>query len=86
MYVIITYEVKEKRTSKMCKKLRAYSDWTQNSVFEGEITKGKLQECLAALDEIMGAGDSLYVYQIANPKNLKMVTYGSVKNDIDLFL
>ncbi|WP_046175343.1 CRISPR-associated endonuclease Cas2 [Domibacillus indicus] len=86
MYVIITYDVNEKRTSKMCKKLRAYLDWTQNSVFEGEITKGKLQECLASLEEIMGADDSLYVYQIANPKHLKKVTYGSSKNDLDLFL
>ncbi|PAQ15690.1 CRISPR-associated endonuclease Cas2 [Bacillaceae bacterium SAOS 7] len=86
MFVIITYDVNEKRVGKVCKKLREYLDWTQNSVFEGEITKGKLQVCLAELEKIMKEEDSLYLYQVANPKNIKKVVYGKEKNEIDLFL
>lgn len=86
MYVIITYDVNEKRVGKVCKKLREYLDWTQNSVFEGEITKGKLQACLGELQQIMKKEDSLYLYQVANPKNIKKTVYGREKNEMDLFL
>ncbi|MFT9848913.1 CRISPR-associated endonuclease Cas2 [Aneurinibacillus sp. REN35] len=86
MFVIITYDVNEKRVGKVCKKLREYLDWTQNSVFEGEITKGKLQACLAELQKIIREEDSVYVYQVANPKHIKKVTYGREKNEINFFL
>lgn len=87
MFVIITYDVGEKRVGKVCKKLRQYLDWTQNSVFEGEITKGKLTQCLAELNEIINTEeDSIYLYQVSNPRNIKKVVYGQEKNPIDIFL
>ncbi|OEH93026.1 CRISPR-associated endonuclease Cas2 [Bacillus solimangrovi] len=87
MFVIITYDVGEKRVGKVCKKLRKYLDWTQNSVFEGEITKGKLQQCLAELNNIINKEeDSIYLYQIANPKNINKIVYGQEKNAFDIFL
>lgn len=86
MFVIITYDVNEKRVGQVCKKLREYLDWTQNSVFEGEITKGKLEKCLAEIQKIIREEDSVYLYQVANPKNIKKIAYGNIKNEIDLFL
>jgi CRISPR-associated protein Cas2 len=87
MYVIITYDIGEKRVGKVCKKLREYLDWTQNSVFEGEITTGKLSQCMAELKKIIKESeDSIYLYQVNNPKNIKKVIYGSEKNPVDLFL
>ncbi|MGG4036015.1 CRISPR-associated endonuclease Cas2 [Paenibacillus cisolokensis] len=70
MFVIITYDVDEKRVAKVCKKLRAYLDWTQNSVFEGEITKGKLIKCLRELELLTSDSDSIYVYKVENPKHI----------------
>ncbi|WP_128894063.1 CRISPR-associated endonuclease Cas2 [Longirhabdus pacifica] len=87
MFVIITYDIGQKRVGKVCKKLREYLDWTQNSVFEGEITKGLLSKCLSELNHIMDKNeDSLYVYQINNPRNIKKVVHGQEKSPIDLFL
>lgn len=87
MFVIITYDVGEKRVGKACKKLREYLDWTQNSVFEGEITKGKLQQCLGELDRIFDEKeDSIYLYQIANPNHIKKIVHGQEKNQFDIFL
>jgi CRISPR-associated protein Cas2 len=87
MFVIITYDVGEKRVGKVCKKLREYLDWTQNSVFEGEITKGKLQQCLAELSNIINVEeDSLYLYQVSNPRNIKKIIHGQEKSPIDIFL
>lgn len=85
--MIITYDVAEKRVSKVCKKLREYLDWTQNSVFEGEITQGKLAQCMSELEKIINKEeDSIYLYQIKNPRNLKKIVYGRDKFGMDLFL
>ncbi|MFD2670556.1 CRISPR-associated endonuclease Cas2 [Marinicrinis sediminis] len=87
MFVIITYDIGHKRVGKVCKKMREYLDWTQNSVFEGEITVGALTKCIRELHEIMNnEEDSLYVYQINNPKHIKKTIHGQEKCPIDLFL
>jgi CRISPR-associated protein Cas2 len=87
LFVIITYDVDQKRVGKVCKKLRQYLDWTQNSVFEGEITIGKLKQCMAELNQIINKNeDSIYLYQISNPRNIKKVVYGKTKNPLDLFI
>jgi len=44
MYVIVVYDVCEKRVGRMLKLCRRYLNWIQNSVFEGEITPIKLKE------------------------------------------
>lgn len=86
MFVIITYDVGEKRVGKMCKKLREYLDWTQNSVFEGEITKGQLTRCLAELKDIMDGADSVYLYKVENPKAIKKEVIGEDRSFDRLFL
>ena len=44
MYVIVVYDVGEKRVGKMLKLCRQYLCWIQNSVFEGELSEVKLKE------------------------------------------
>ena len=44
MYVILIYDVAEKRAGKMLKLCRQYLCWIQNSVFEGELSEVKLRE------------------------------------------
>ena len=44
MYVILIYDVAEKRVGKMLKLCRQYLCWIQNSVFEGELSEVKLRE------------------------------------------
>ena len=87
MFVMITYDVDVKRVSKVHKILKKYLQWTQNSVFEGEITKGKLDQCLgeisAKLDKHV---DSLYVYRVANPRHIEKVVYGTEKDFEEMFL
>ena len=40
MYLIMVYDINEKRVKKVLKIGRKYLDWIQNSVLEGEITEG----------------------------------------------
>lgn len=85
MFVIVTYDVGEKRVGKVCKKLRKYLDWTQNSVFEGEIQKGKLTKCLNELQKILSDEDSVYVYKIENPKHLQKDVIGQNRSFDHIF-
>jgi CRISPR-associated protein Cas2 len=87
MFVIITYDVNEKRVGKVCKKLKEYLTWSQNSVFEGEITRTLLKRCLMELQSIIDSNeDSIYIYEVQNPKHVKKTTYGVDKYFDDLFL
>lgn len=87
MFVILTYDVGEKRVNRVRKTLKKYLTWTQNSVFEGQITESKLHKCLADVNKNLNKEeDSLYVYIVKNPKNIEKVVVGKEKNYDELFL
>jgi CRISPR-associated protein Cas2 len=87
IFVIITYDVDVKRVSKVHKILKKYLIWSQNSVFEGEITEGKLKQCLGEIQAVIHPDfDSLSLYQIPNPKNIKKVVFGQEKAYKSMFL
>lgn len=44
MFVIVFYDIGEKRVGKILKTMRKYLKWVQNSVFEGEITNAQLEK------------------------------------------
>ena len=87
MFVIVTYDVDVKRVGKVYKKLKEYLIWSQNSVFEGEITKTKLMQCLHEVEEIINVKtDSVYVYTVKNPKHVNKTCYGIDKSFDEMFL
>ena len=87
MFVIITYDVEIKRVNKVRKLLKKYVTWTQNSVFEGELTEGNLHKCISELEKIINKGkDSIYVYEVKNPNNIKKKVYGIQKSFDDMFI
>ncbi|KRQ85886.1 CRISPR-associated endoribonuclease Cas2 [Caloramator mitchellensis] len=87
MFVIITYDVGEKRVNKVRKKLKQYLMWTQNSVFEGDITEGKLQKCMAEVNKIIKKEeDSVYIYRIYFPAQIQKDIMGVVKSYEDIFI
>lgn len=65
MYVIIVYDVDVKRVAKVCKCLRQWLNWVQNSVFEGEVTSATLRQIKLALSAIIDERqDSVLFYEI----------------------
>ena len=87
MYVILVYDIGEKRVGKMLKLCRQYLNWIQNSVFEGEITEVKLKELLALANKIVNPGqDSIIIFKSRNEKWLEKQIVGREKNEIDTFL
>lgn len=86
-FVIITYDIEETRVNKIRKILKKYLYWSQNSVFEGEITEGLLAQCKAELKKNMKTDyDSIYFYKVENPYNLKKEVFGQDKNLTDNFI
>lgn len=87
MYVILVYDIEEKRVGKMLKLCRQYLNWIQNSVFEGEITEVKLKELLHKAKIIMNIeDDSIIVFSSRQEKWLDKQVIGKEKNDLDNML
>lgn len=87
MYVILVYDIGEKRVGKMLKLCRQYLNWIQNSVFEGEITEVKLKELRFRAGKIMEVEeDSLIIFKSRDSKWLEKEVVGKEKNELDTFL
>ena len=87
MYVILVYDVKEKRVSKMLKLCRVYLCWIQNSVFEGEISESKLKELISKMKAIMDADeDSVILFCNKMSYNMNKQIIGKEKMSTENFL
>ena len=87
MYIILMYDVNEKRTGKMLKLCRKYLNWIQNSVFEGEISEVKLKELKNRAALIMdNETDSLIIFKTRNEKWLEKEIVGNERAETDNFL
>ena len=87
MYVILVYDIGEKRVGKMLKLCRQYLNWIQNSVFEGEITEVKLKELQQQAGTILNIEeDSLIIFKSRNEKWMEKEVVGKERNELDTFL
>ena len=87
MYVILVYDIGERRVNKMLKLCRQYLNWIQNSVFEGEITEVKLMELKGKAKKIMDEKiDSMIVFSSQNTRWMNKEIVGKELNDLDNFL
>lgn len=69
MFVILVYDVNQKRVAKILKLCRRYMNWVQNSVFEGEITGAKLTKLKAELKKLINEKeDSVIIYQFRSTR------------------
>ena len=68
MYVILVYDVGEKRVGKMLRLVRKYLSWIQNSVFEGEISDGNFKKMMIELERIIKESDSIIIYNMRTTK------------------
>ncbi|GEP90772.1 CRISPR-associated protein Cas2 [Chitinophaga terrae (ex Kim and Jung 2007)] len=83
MYVILVYDVGEKRVAKMLKLCRQYLNWIQNSVFEGEITEVKLKELIVLSKKILNERtDSVIIFSSRDQKWLDKQIIGVEKSDL----
>ena len=83
MYIILVYDIGEKRVGKMLKLCRQYLNWIQNSVFEGELSEVKLKELIHKAKLIMMIDhDSIIIFTSRNEKWLDKQVIGNEKNEL----
>ena len=87
MYVILVYDIAEKRVNKVLKITRKYLNWVQNSVLEGELTKGKYAKLKQEISKIINdEEDSVILYTFENTKYTTRETMGKDKGNTDVFI
>lgn len=74
------------RTSTFLKYLRRYLTHVQNSVFEGELTEGTLEEMKTTLESMLDPDESVMVYRMASEKYIERVVFGEDPMDDQQFL
>ena len=86
MYAILIYDINQRRVGKMLKLCRQYLTWIQNSVFEGEISRSKLEELKSKVEKIMKDDDSLIIFLSRDSKWLDKQILGKELNSPDNML
>lgn len=87
MFVIMVYDVGERRVQKVLKTSRKYLYWVQNSVFEGEITKANYVKLKSELKKVIDESyDSILFYTFETTKYSSRENIGIKKGGQNLML
>ncbi len=87
MYVIVVYDVREKRVGKMLKLCRQYLNWIQNSVLEGELSEVKLRELKIRMKSIIQEDeDSVIIFSNKMGYSMDKQILGKERMTTDNFL
>lgn len=87
MFVILVYDVNEKRVNKVLKTCRKYLNWVQNSVLEGEISDANLKKLKTEISRIINKEvDSVIIYILRTTKYSEREIMGLEKGGEKLFI
>lgn len=87
MYVILVYDVGEKRVSKMLKLCRRYLSWVQNSVLEGNLSRAQLRALKMQIDDIIDKDeDSVILFSSRMEYSMDKEIIGKERMSVDNFL
>jgi CRISPR-associated protein Cas2 len=86
MYVIVVYDMEAERTQQMLKLCRRYLTHVQNSVLEGEISKGDLQQLTGDIEDMLKPGESVILYELSSDTLLDRTVYGEDPTEDSRFL
>ena len=87
MYIIMAYDVNEKRVGRILKISKKYLTWIQNSLLEGEITEANFEKLkMEVQNKTKPEEDSVTWYVFESRKKIKKETYGIEKGSIGIFI
>lgn len=87
MFVILVYDVNEKRVNKVLKTCRKYLNWVQNSVLEGDISDANFRKLKSEISRIINKDeDSVIVYILKTTKYSDREIIGLEKGGESLFI
>ena len=87
MFVILVYDVTERKVAKALKICRKYLTWIQNSVFEGDIGEANLKKLKKELSQVIDKEtDSVIIYKFNSLNYSKREVIGIEKNTQEIIL
>ncbi|HHX23325.1 MAG: CRISPR-associated endonuclease Cas2 [Tepidanaerobacteraceae bacterium] len=87
MFIILVYDVGEKRVAKVLKICRKYLNWVQNSVLEGEISAANLKKLKLELKRAINEDeDSVIFYTLRTTRYSERQTMGIKKGGDELII
>jgi CRISPR-associated protein Cas2 len=87
MFVILVYDIGEKRVQKVLKTARKYLYWVQNSVFEGEISDANFIKLKSELSKKINTNeDSVLFYLFRTTKYYRREIMGIEKGGQNLII
>ncbi|MDI3312556.1 MAG: CRISPR-associated endonuclease Cas2 [Thermoanaerobacterium sp.] len=87
MFIILVYDVNEKRVNKVLKTCRKYLNWVQNSVLEGEISDANFRKLKSEISRIIDKEeDSVIIYILRTTKYSDREILGLEKGGESLFV
>ncbi len=87
MYIILVYDVNQKRVAKVLKVARRYLHWVQNSVCEGELTRAGYEKLKSDIKKVIKIDeDSIIFYQLRTMKYTTRETMGVKKGGEEIVL
>lgn len=82
MFVILVYDVTDRKVAKALKVCRKYLKWIQNSVFEGDIGEANLKKLKVELKHVIDKKtDSVIIYRFNSMNYSKREVIGIEKNE-----
>ena len=87
MFVLMFYDVGEKRVNKVLKAARKYLTWIQNSVLEGELTPAALEALKVDVKKIIDDEyDSVLFYIWRTERYMASEAMGVKRGAVDSFI
>jgi CRISPR-associated protein Cas2 len=87
LFIILVYDVNEKRVGKMLKTCRKYLNWVQNSVLEGDISEAALKKLMIEIGRIVDKEeDSVIIYNLRTTKYYSRELIGLKKGGGDIII
>ena len=85
MFIILTYDINQKRVGKALKICRKYLTHVQKSVFEGNITDGKLKRLKMELKNLIDdKTDAVCIYSFDSVKYARKEEIGTVAQESNI--
>ena len=86
MYAIVVYDLEAHRTQHALKIGRRYLTHVQNSVLEGDISKGDLEKLRGEYEDLIKPGESVIIYELSSDTLLDRTVYGEDPTEDRRFL
>jgi CRISPR-associated protein Cas2 len=87
LFIILVYDINEKRVGKVLKTCRKYLNWVQNSVLEGDISEAALKKLMIEIVRIIDKEeDSVICYNLRTTKYYSRELIGLKKGGGDIII